>query len=145
MPGSVCAEHSKLTLLGGSRKTGRGVNETVMKQLPPYLLAAYKERNRKSVNCTLSKQSALHKTSLLTRGKRNTKYAVPIHLGASWLHGWQSSSLGAETTHVEGLIVIIVGGLIVIITIVTMMVMLTTANDAEVSAQSSLCSSLHKR
>ena len=135
MPGSVCAEHSELTFLGGSRKTGRGVNETVMKQLPPYLLAAYRERNRKSVNCTLSKQSALLKTPLLTRGKRNAKYAVPEHPGASWLHGWQSSSLGAESMHM---------GAGIIITVATILVMLTTAFYADVPAQSSLCSSLHK-
>lgn len=34
-PGSVCAEHSDLTSLGRSGETGRGVNETVMKRLPP--------------------------------------------------------------------------------------------------------------
>lgn len=102
IPASVCAEHSNLTFLGGSRKTGRGVNETVMKQLPPYLLAAYKERNRKPVNCRLSEQSALLRTQSLTRGKWNAKFSVPVWLGASWLRRWEHTGPGAESMHWEG-------------------------------------------
>ena len=44
-------------------------------------------------------------------------------------------SLGAESIHMGRRIIIILA---------TIMVMLTTASDAEVPAQSSLCLSLHK-
>lgn len=58
-----------------------------MKQLPPYLLAASRERDRKPVNCRLSKQSALLWTQLLTSSKWNSEYSVSVCLGVSWLRG----------------------------------------------------------
>ena len=122
MPGSVCAEHSESTFFGGR---GRDVNETVMKQLPPYLLAAYEEGNRKRLNCRLSEQSALLGTHSLTRGKWNAKSSVPVcwqPLGASSPHGWQRCSPGTEACTWEGGI---------IITAMVMMMTLRTASDTE--------------
>lgn len=53
------ARTQRLAFFRGSGETERGVSGIIMKQLPPYLLAAYREGNRKRVNGRMNEKSVL--------------------------------------------------------------------------------------